>query len=153
MIMRPLRFVLYLSMCRTTDISHFASFAHPRKLIHENFCLKQIFDKPRNIISSKISRPTVVGLYRKSKVSTQCLPYWSFRDQISFSDGILFKGEKIIIPKAMQLEMLKLIHSSHLGIEKCKRQARDILYWPGMSSQIQDVVSTCATCNMYQRKN
>ena len=49
---------------------------------------------------------------RKSKVPTQCLPYWSFREQISFSDGILFKGEKIIIPKAMQSEMLKLIHRS-----------------------------------------
>ena len=89
----------------------------------------------------------------KSKVPTHCLPYWSFRDQISFSDGILFKGEKIIIPKAMQPEMLKLIHSSHLGMEKCKRRARDILYWPGMSSQIQNVVSSCAICNMYQRKN
>jgi len=54
----------------------------------------------------------------KSKVPTQCLPYWSFREQISFSDGILFKGEKIIIPKAMQPEMLKLIHRSHLGIAK-----------------------------------
>ena len=89
----------------------------------------------------------------KSKVPTYCLPYWSFRDQISFSDGILFKGEKIIIPKVMQPEMLKLIHSSHLGIEKYERQARDILYWPGMSSQIQDAVSTCATCNMYKNKN
>ena len=57
----------------------------------------------------------------KSKVPTHCLPYWLFRDQILFSDGILFKGKKIIIPKVMRPEMLKLIHSSHLHIEKCKR--------------------------------
>ena len=37
----------------------------------------------------------------KSKVPSQCLPYRLFREQISFSDGILFKGEKIIIPKAI----------------------------------------------------
>ena len=89
----------------------------------------------------------------KSQVPTECLPYWSFRDQISSSDGVLLKGEKLIIPKAMQPEMLKLIHCSHLGIEKCKRRARDIMYWPGMSSQIQDTVSACGTCNTYQRKN
>ena len=59
MVTRPLRFVLRLSTCRMTDMSHPASFAHPRKLIHENFCLKQIFDKLQNIISSKISCPTV----------------------------------------------------------------------------------------------
>ena len=89
----------------------------------------------------------------KSQVPTECLPYWSFRDQISSSDGVLLKGEKLIISKAMQPEMLKLIHCSHLGIEKCKQQARDIMYWPGMSSQIQDTVSACGTCNTYQRKN
>ena len=51
----------------------------------------------------------------------------------------------------MRPEMLKLIHSSHLGIEKCKRSVRDIIYWPGMSSQIHDTASACG--NMYQRKN
>ena len=89
----------------------------------------------------------------KSKVPSQCLPYWSFREQISFSDGILFKGEKIIIPKAMQPEMLKLIHRSHLGIAKSLSRARDIMYWPGMASQIQDIVSSCVTCNAHQRRN
>ena len=41
MITRPLRFVLRLITCQTIDISHLASFAHPRKLIHENFCVEQ----------------------------------------------------------------------------------------------------------------
>ena len=53
----------------------------------------------------------------------------------------------------MQPEMLKLIHSSHLGIEKCKRRARDVLYWPGMPSQIENIVSSCATCSVYQQRN
>ena len=79
----------------------------------------------------------------RSKVPAQCLPFWIFRDQISFTDGILFK---IIIPIAMQPEKLKFIHSSHLDIEKCKRRARDVLYWPGMSSQIENLISFCTTC-------
>ena len=53
----------------------------------------------------------------------------------------------------MQPEMLKLIHSSHLGMEKCKRRARDVLYWPGMSSQIENIISCCPTCATYQRNN
>lgn len=53
----------------------------------------------------------------------------------------------------MQSEMLQAIHSSHLGKEKCKRRARDVLYWPGMNSQIESVVSSCETCNTYQRAN
>ena len=49
----------------------------------------------------------------KSKVPAACLPFWTFRDKIFFNDGVLFKGEKVIIPRAMQPEMLKLIHGSH----------------------------------------
>ena len=49
--------------------------------------------------------------------------------------------------------MLRLIHGSHLGVDKCKRRARDVLYWPGMAAQIEDTVSNCSTCAMYQRNN
>ena len=37
--------------------------------------------------------------------------------------------------------MLNCIHESHKGIVKCKQRARDILFWPGMSSQVEDKVS------------
>ena len=50
-------------------------------------------------------------------------------------------------------EMLRYIHSLHLGIEKCKRQARDVLFWPGMTSQIEDVVLQCQICSTHQRSN
>ena len=49
--------------------------------------------------------------------------------------------------------MLCYIHSSHLGIEKCKQQARDVLFWPGMTSQIEDAVLNCQVCSTYQRSN
>ena len=65
----------------------------------------------------------------------------------------MFKGERVIVPKSMQKEMLAVIHSSHLGVEKCKRRARDVLYWPGMNSEIEDVVSRCQVCSTYQRSN
>ena len=90
---------------------------------------------------------------KKQDIPTECSPYWNYRDEISMLEGVLFKGEKVIIPSSMHTEMLKCIHNSHLGIEKCKRRARDILFWPGMNSQIQDVVSNCCICNRYQRRN
>jgi len=52
-------------------------------------------------------------------------------------------GERIVIPKTMQKEKLKHIHNSHLGIEKCKCRARDVLFWPGMTSQMQEMITNC----------
>ena len=79
--------------------------------------------------------------------------FWNYRDEISTQNGIMFRGPKVIVPKEMQSDMLRLIHSSHLGAEKCKRRARDILFWPSMIQQIENMISTCRTCNKYRRKN
>ena len=47
--------------------------------------------------------------------------------------------------------MLQLIHESHQGIVKCKQRGRDILFRPGMSSQIEEKVSQCSLCTQFQR--
>jgi hypothetical protein len=41
----------------------------------------------------------------------------------------------------MRQEMLMRIHTGHMGIQKSKERARDVLYWPGMATEIEDHVS------------
>ncbi|XP_062594195.1 uncharacterized protein K02A2.6-like [Saccostrea cucullata] len=89
----------------------------------------------------------------KQSLPSNLLPYWTFRDEISHMDGLLFKGSKLIIPKSMQQKMLDLVHESHLGIVKCKSRARESMYWPGMAAQIEDKVSQCITCAEVQNCN
>ena len=45
--------------------------------------------------------------------------------------------------------MLELIHGTHAGIVKWKQTAREALYWPGMSAQIEKKVKDCTTCHDY----
>ena len=78
--------------------------------------------------------------------------YWPFRDEITTQDGILYKGQTVIIPTSMRREMLEAIHYSHLGIASCLRRARDVLFWPGMSAQVKDFISKCSTCNEYSHR-
>lgn len=79
-------------------------------------------------------------------------PYWNYRDEISVYDGVLFKSDRVIVPTNMRKDMLNLIHDSHLGIEKCKRRARDVVFWPSMNEHIEDVAK-CGTCNEHRMKN
>ena len=76
--------------------------------------------------------------------------YWNIRDELSVADGIVFKGMRIVVPPRIQSEMLKQIHESHLGITKCKQRGREALFWPGMSTQIENLVNDCTACNTYQ---
>jgi transposase InsO family protein len=81
----------------------------------------------------------------------QCDPsiinMWNHRDELSIIDGLIFKGEKILVPPAMRPEMLQKLHTGHLGKEKTKQRARGILFWPGMCAQLDDIVERCPTCN------
>ena len=79
--------------------------------------------------------------------------YWTFKEEITYSEGLLFKNDKLIVPESMRAEMLLKIHEAHLGIVKCKERARDILFWPGMSKQIKDTVMKCSVCNTFKRNN
>ena len=85
----------------------------------------------------------------KQEVPHSIRPYWDARDELSTLDGIIYKGMKITVPPSMRGDMLRLIHETHLGIVKSKQRARDSLYWPGMSSQVEEMISSCTECQSY----
>ena len=49
----------------------------------------------------------------KAKTQAEIKPYWTCKDEISCVDGLLFKGNKVIVPKSLQPQMLDIIHESH----------------------------------------
>ena len=59
----------------------------------------------------------------REDVSPAVRQYWSYRDELTCLDGLMFKGDKIIVPKTLQSEMLEKIHETQLGIVKCKNRA------------------------------
>jgi len=87
---------------------------------------------------------------RKTEVPNSVHEYWNFRDEISVHDGLLFRGNQVIVPKAMRSDIIKQIHSGHLGMEACVRRACDILYWPGMQSDVRQSVTQCKICNEHK---
>ena len=60
------------------------------------------------------------------QVSNDLKPYWTFREELSEADGILLKGEKIMIPSTLRKDMLAKINTSHLGVVKCKQRAKNV---------------------------
>ena len=89
----------------------------------------------------------------KNQLPTPLRQYWSFRDEITHMDGILFKGDRIIVPNSMRHSMIQKIHETHFGIVKCKNRARQSLYWPGMSTMIENSVSSCRKCAEHSKAN
>ena len=86
----------------------------------------------------------------KSKVPSQVTPYHSMRDELSIYDGLVFEGERLVVPQALRAEIKKELHASHAGLEGCLRRARESVYWPGMNSELRHWISTCEPCRLFE---
>ena len=53
------------------------------------------------------------------------------------ADGIVTKGIKVVIPKALRPKMLKKIHEGHMRDVKSNQRAKYALYWPNITSDIE----------------
>ena len=51
-------------------------------------------------------------------------PYYTFKEEISFIDGMLFKGQRLIVPIALRYKTLQVLHRSHMGVTKTLSRAR-----------------------------
>ena len=70
----------------------------------------------------------------------------SNRAEITVQQGILMKGDRVIIPSKLRLDVLDKIHTGHQGIQKCRERAKSGVWWPNLSKQIEDLVRECPTC-------
>ena len=72
-------------------------------------------------------------------------PFFSYRDELTVQDGIIMRGERILIPSSLRKEIKQKLHAGHLGINSCLRRARELVFWPGMSSEIRQFIESCDT--------
>ncbi len=79
--------------------------------------------------------------------------YYNMKDFLSLEDGILFYGERMIVPQSLHQEYLERIHLGHLGITKGQNRAKESIFWKDMSKQIADYIGDCRECLINARSN
>lgn len=113
-------------------------------------------DKKCNELIKATSEDKVLQLLHKyikqgwpktiNKVPVEIKGYFRYKNELIESNGLLFKGQQLIIPSSMRRDVINKLHYGHFGIVKCKNRAKDAFYWPGMCKQIEDVIVNCSTC-------
>jgi len=77
----------------------------------------------------------------------------SLRDEIHEESGILFYEDRIIVPRTLRQEIIQNLHTGHFGMEKCKSRARQSIYWPNLTQDVEEWVRKCATCAQFKNDN
>ena len=75
---------------------------------------------------------------------------YTFKECLTEAGDLVFYNNRVFIPLLERQQVLKDIHAGHLGESKCLERAKDLVWWPGLTTEIRELVKTCATCLKYR---
>ncbi|XP_039305140.1 uncharacterized protein K02A2.6-like [Solenopsis invicta] len=81
-----------------------------------------------------------------SKIKRKLLSEEADDIEYTLEAGILFKGQRVVIPKILQPQILEELHKTHVGITKMKQLARRYCIWKGIDRDIERMVKSCQNC-------
>ena len=93
------------------------------------------------------------GWPHHSKLKGNIKLYKPVADELSVQSGLLLRGSRIVIPTALQKEILMKLHTGHLGITKCQERAKQSVWWPRIGKHIEEEVQKCLVCSQFRQQN
>ena len=62
-------------------------------------------------------------------------------------NDVILKGQKAVVHKSLQSTYNAILHKGHMGADRIKQLASDVVYWPKMRQDIDNDVSQCSACS------
>uniref|UniRef100_A0A914P419 RNA-directed DNA polymerase n=1 Tax=Panagrolaimus davidi TaxID=227884 RepID=A0A914P419_9BILA len=66
--------------------------------------------------------------------------------KFSLVKDIIMMQDRVYVPVTLRSRVLEQLHSGHNGITLTKRLARQHVYWPGITNDIEKMVNSCYAC-------
>jgi hypothetical protein len=87
----------------------------------------------------------------KVQLDNDLRKYWSVRDKLSVVNDLILYGQMhVLVPTAMRREVLEELHAAHLGREKMFMRAKQSIFWPHISRDIEELVRSCKQCEVHK---
>ena len=86
----------------------------------------------------------------KNKQPAAIYQYCEIHDELSVHDGVIFKGQRCIIPQTLRQKIMQKLQDTHTGSQGCLCRARETVYRPGMNAEITDCIQKCDICMSLQ---
>ena len=73
-------------------------------------------------------------------------PYLNVWDELSVGNGLVLRGERLVLPKTLYDDAVNLSHEGHQGDSKSKQYLRASVWFAGMDKLIEKKVKSCIPC-------
>ena len=82
----------------------------------------------------------------KEDVQLAARDFFIIRGELSLHDGLLVRGDRIVVPFSLRKQILERIHEGHMGVAKCRERAAQSVWWPRIGKDITSRVASCRHC-------
>ncbi len=72
--------------------------------------------------------------------------FHDIQNELSEKNGLIFRGNRLVIPDSLQQKILSRLHTGHPGIVRMKQIYRDTYFWPRGSTECEEFVESCVPC-------
>ena len=69
--------------------------------------------------------------------------YVTVASELSVANDLLLRGSRLVIPPKLRTDILTKIHTGHQGITKCWRCVAQSVRWPGITKDLEGLISKC----------
>jgi hypothetical protein len=76
--------------------------------------------------------------------------YYKLRDSLTVTDDLILFGTRIVVPQKLRKCVLQKLHAAHQGLERTLRRARQCVFWPGITNDINNIVRNCKQCEVHK---
>ena len=73
-------------------------------------------------------------------------PLWQYRSGLYVAEGVLLYEDRVVVPPALRQQVLANLHAAHQGTSSMETSARAVVFWPGMTVDIDRTRANCIEC-------
>ena len=90
----------------------------------------------------------------RKEVQANLRLYFPFREELSILNGLIFKTKRTVIPAIGKTResIMQALHKSHTGLQGCLRRAREVVYWPGLHTDLEKFLSQYEPCQTLKKE-
>ena len=96
---------------------------------------------------AKVYDHTLHGWPRSCARDDELYPFFVRKEELSLEDGCIVWGRRVVIPSTYNEHLLHKLHTMHPGIVTMNSISRRFMWWPGIDSDIEEMVRSCSECS------
>ena len=82
----------------------------------------------------------------KEQLDPSLRGFWDHRASLYTVDGVVMLNNRFVIPRGLQAEVLRALHSAHQGTTGMNNRAQSSVFWPGITADIAATRDNCLCC-------